>query len=170
MTSYQSTMTTEQRIKWMMANNVAIVGIYADSFEPLVNHFKEQRDAQNAHEDLIVGQALLRAYDLVPYVISKSTVQARTFRDEWQRRYENAWSVFRLIMRSTTAKNLIPEEYINDEDLRDKIIKSYIYYTPELHQFIAAEIKSLTNQSDEQLAQKAIWFTDAALKRSYINL
>lgn len=170
MTDFLKSLTIDDRVKWMMANNVADTGIYADSFEPLVLYLQNQRDMEHAHEDLIMGQALQRAYDLVPYVISKSTIQARTFRDEWIRHYDSAWGILRRILQNQRAKDLIPEEHLEDEDLRNKIMKSYVYFSLGLHQRIAFEIKSITNQSDEQLAQKAIWFTDAALKRSYVNL
>lgn len=170
MTDYLKTLTTEERIMLMMANNIADTGMYADSFQQMVDYLKNQQHIQYAHEDMVMAQALQRAYDLVPYVISKSTIQARTFKDEWIRRYDSAWGIIRRMLQDKKAQELIPEEYIDDPLLREKIIKSYIFFSPELHIDIAHEIKSITNQSDEQLAQKTIWFTDAALKRSYVNL
>ena len=170
MTNYMNQLDMEQRVNWMMACNVAKIGVYCDKFETLVEAFRQYGDIYVAEEELIEAQALLRSYDLVPYIISRSTIQARTFQQEWLRHFDAAWGTFKQALRDSQTRELIPEEYLEDEDLKEKILYSYIYYSPHLHIRIAQRIGVITNQSEDQLAQKAIWFTNAAIKSSFANL
>ena len=160
----------EQRVNWMGACNIAKIGVYSDKFQNLIEALQQSGDIYSAEEELVEAQALMRSYDLVPYVISRSTIQAKTFQEEWIRRFEIAWGTFRKALRNKDFLELIPEDHLNDEDLKEKILSSYIYYSPHLHTRIFQRMLEITNQAEDQLAQKAVWFTNAAIKRSFQNL